>query len=388
MFLLRSKSFLFMAFLAICLMIPAAQPAVAHSIGATTHRQPPPPGEGGDDPPPPLATTLYVSTEKKGRIGNIRFRDEDILSFSLITNQWDLYFDGSDVGVANADLDAFHIMEDGSILMSFDQKMRMQIDGQRTLVDDSDVVRFIPTQLGTTTIGTFALFFVGSDAGLNRKPEDIDALSMDADGKLVLSTSGTLRANNLRLFDEDVATIHADNTVSQLFDGSDIALSRGGEDISAIALAGDWLFLSTKGLFQVEGTNVQLQGNAQDIILCELITKGEETECFLTFFFDTNFIGLRHGIDGLSLGQADAPPPPEIIILQSQNNPEAQNDREIEQFEIVSDKITTSNSGTIADRTEEDRQDEEDPELDGYDITVEEDEFTELIYLPIISGIR
>lgn len=387
MSILRSKSFLFVAFLAICLVAPSSQPAQALSFDATAQMQQGPPGDGGDEPPPPLASMLYVSTEKKGRIGNVRFRDEDILSYNLLTDQWELYFDGSDVGVANADLNAFHIMEDGSILMSFDKKMRMLIGGQRTLVDDSDVVRFIPTQLGVETIGTFELFFTGSDAGLNRKSEDVDALSVDIDGNLLLSTIGTLRANNLKLFDEDVATVHADNTVSQLFDGSDIALSRGGEDISAIAVVGDWLFLSTKGLFQAEGDNVSLQGNAQDIILCQLISKGEASECFLTFFFDANFIGLRHGLDGLSLGFADAPPPPDIVILSGQENIENE-DVEIEQFEIVPEKSTSANSATASNYRDENLEDLEDPELDAYDDTEDDSALTETVYLPLISGVR
>ena len=61
-----------------------------------------------------------------------------------------MYFDGSDVGLSGSgslDIDAFHFMDDGSILLS--------IAGLGTLpdvgsVDDSDIVRFVPTALGPT----------------------------------------------------------------------------------------------------------------------------------------------------------------------------------------------------------------------------------------------
>ena len=101
-----------------------------------------------------------------------------------------MFFDGSDVGVGNVDVDGFYLRPDGSFLLSFDAPV--SLTGLGT-VDDSDIVRFVPTSTGSTTAGTFEWYFDGSDVGLSTNDEDIDGIGFTADGKLVISTLGGLR---------------------------------------------------------------------------------------------------------------------------------------------------------------------------------------------------
>lgn len=319
---------------------------------------------GTDQSTPP---TLYISTEKNGRIGDIRFRDEDILRFDGETESWSLYFDGSDVGVARADLDAFHILEDGSILMSFDQAMRMTVGTMRTVVDDSDIVRFIPTQLGTTTIGTFELVFVGRDVELARISEDIDALGMDENGNLVFSVIGTLRAQDLVLRDEDLVTVSDTNLLNLLFDGSDVALDAGREDVTGLAIDGNTLYLSTKGPFRAEGSASNVDGNSQDIFICELLSSGEVTDCLFSFFFDASFYGLRDGIDGLSFGNTRSTG---NGLATASNSLGREVDASVAQFEVIED---------VADG-------ELDEELDEYDLPVDGESGNQEIFLPLITN--
>ena len=80
------------------------------------------------------------------------------------TGVWALYFDGSDVGLTNTDVDAFELQADGSLLMSFDSDFTLTGFGA---VDDSDILRFVPTSTGAhhrRDAGQW--YFDGSDVGL------------------------------------------------------------------------------------------------------------------------------------------------------------------------------------------------------------------------------
>ena len=70
-------------------------------------------------------------------------------------------------------------------------------------VDDSDIVEFIPTKLGSDTAGSFAWYLRGADVGLTSDGEDIDAISFTADGDLVVSTIGDFNTPSVSGKDED-----------------------------------------------------------------------------------------------------------------------------------------------------------------------------------------
>ena len=83
-------------------------------------------------------------------------------------------------------------------------------------------------------MGTFALYFDGSDVGLGENPEDIDAVSVDASGRLFLSTADTFAVPGLSGADEDVfvfnptqlgPTTAGTYSPSLFFDGSSSGLA-------------------------------------------------------------------------------------------------------------------------------------------------------------------
>ncbi|HET9912177.1 MAG TPA: S8 family serine peptidase, partial [Anaerolineales bacterium] len=113
------------------------------------------------------SAVVYVSSTTNGNAGGVAFNDEDIVAYNTGTGTWSMYFDGSDVGITG-DVDAFAIMPDGSILLSF--------EAASSGVDDSDIVRFAPTSLGSNTAGTFSVYLTGSSVGLTTNDEDIDAI--------------------------------------------------------------------------------------------------------------------------------------------------------------------------------------------------------------------
>ena len=71
-------------------------------------------------------------------------------------------------------------------------------------MDDSDIVRFVPTSFGSSTAGSFAFFFDGSDVGLTNDNEDVDAIALMSNGRLLVSTLGSASASGANGQDTDL----------------------------------------------------------------------------------------------------------------------------------------------------------------------------------------
>lgn len=264
----------------------------------------PPPTTPPPTPPPP-GQPAYLSLASNGSIGGLSgVRDEDIVYFD--GTSFSMYFQGADVGVSGLDLNAFTVYNSNTILMSFNNTATIQgvgtvnpwdivmfqavstgnntsgtfsmyfqgsdvgfgasqqnIDavsllpggdllisvtgntnvlGYKTL--DEDLLRFTPTSLGSTTAGSWSMYFDGSDVGLsNSSSEDIDALHVDTSGNI---------------------------------------------------------YLSAVGLFEVQG----ISGSAPDIYVCGPTSLGENTSCnFLTsLYFQGSLYGISsNNVDGYSI---------------------------------------------------------------------------------------
>ena len=122
--------------------------------------------------------------------------DSDILRFtptstgSTTAGTWSWYFDGSDVGLSTSDedVDAFAILADGRLL--FSTLGNVSVTGASGA--DEDLLVFTPTALGSTTSGTWAMYFDGSDVGLSSTSnEDVNGVWVDAAGKIYLTTLGS-----------------------------------------------------------------------------------------------------------------------------------------------------------------------------------------------------
>ncbi len=236
--------------------------------------------------PTPTATdsdVIYVSSTSGGTAGGVAFADEDILAYNTSTGAWSMFFDGSDVGLGGTDVDAFDLQADGSILLSVNSST-FTIPGLGT-IEDRDIVRFIPTSTGSTTAGTFAWYFDGSDVGLNASSEDVDAIAFTADGRLVISTVGSVSANGVSGNDEDLIAFTAaqlgattSGTWEMYFDGSDVGLNTSSsEDVNGswIDTATNQIYLTTVGAFAVIGSS----GDGADIFICTPSSLGATTTC-------------------------------------------------------------------------------------------------------------
>ncbi|MEM9948060.1 MAG: hypothetical protein AAF810_18640, partial [Cyanobacteria bacterium P01_D01_bin.36] len=186
--------------------------------------------------------SFFFSTAKDSAVGDAA----DIVQFDG-TDSFEVVFDGSEVGINRASVDAFDIIDDNVILMSFNRGVRLEGLGR---VDDSDVVKFTATSLGAgSTAGSFEMVLTGRDIGLTKGREDIDAITGLADGSLLFSTGGRAGlSNGLKFTDEDIIRYDPISGEATLYlDGSDIGLNKRNGDIDALTTRGNELLLSTAG---------------------------------------------------------------------------------------------------------------------------------------------
>jgi uncharacterized delta-60 repeat protein len=262
--------------------------------------------------PPYSYNPLYLSLTSSQTIGGVSSADEDILRFDGAN--WSLFFDGSDVGVGSPDLFAFSILDADTILMSFGTNVT--VNG--IAATPQDVLRFDSTSLGSTTAGTWSLYFDGSDVGLDSTTnEKIDSLSRLPDGRLLISTNGNPSVPGLTGGkDEDMLAFTSaslgdvtSGTWSLYFDGSDVGLSEtSGEDVDAFDIAGENIFLSTQGDFSVNG----LIGADEDVFVCAAGSVGEITACDYSssLYFDGSTWGLSaNGVDAFQFHPSGPTPP-------------------------------------------------------------------------------
>jgi hypothetical protein len=203
------------------------------------------------------------------------------------------------VGITT-DIDAFDVLGNGHILMSFDATT--SVTGIGTLYDP-DIVEFTPTSLGATTAGSFTWKFDASDVGLSSSLEDVDALYVLADGTMLVSLRDAFSVTGISGADEDLIRFTAtawgsttSGTWSWYFDGSDVGLSTTSyEDVDGI-----WVdeaitpypdvHLCTLGAFSVTGVS----GENEDIFVFHPTALGSTTTGTFgtSLFFDGSLFGL------------------------------------------------------------------------------------------------
>ncbi len=249
--------------------------------------------------------TIMISSDANGKVPGLNYRDEDIIAYNSSTGLWSLVFDGSDVGLGNADIDGFAFLPNGHLLLSVEKDFTLNGFGA---VDDADILRFIPVGYGPATAGSYFIYFDGSDVGLNSSDEDVDAIDFDAAGNLLISVNGSFKAQNVTGNDEDLFVLTGftpgANTVGTwgfYFDGSDISLTSSGEDIFGLWAdhANSKLYLATSDSFLVPGAS----GDEEDILVCRYTSLGTNTACTFSLFWHGETFGFDDAaIDGLAIG--------------------------------------------------------------------------------------
>ena len=145
------------------------------------------------------------------------------------------------------ELDAFAFLPDGDILFSVRGKTLIPglTNGPRgEWVNGEDIVRFRPTGYGAKLPGKMEFYFDGSDVGLSKKFEDLDALAIDDEGRLYLSTRSGGRLPKLGRFNHHSIMRFTPTTLGaktsgqweHFIDGNEIGLNSSRENIDGLDL--------------------------------------------------------------------------------------------------------------------------------------------------------
>jgi len=142
------------------------------------------------------------------------------------------------------------------------------------------------------------MYLNGIDVGLDANSENIDALTLLPDGRVLVSTTGNPSVPGVTGNDEDVlaftpATLGdaTSGTWALYFDGSDVGLAdSSNEDIDALDVVGGNIYLSTLGDFSVPGVS----GADEDVFICVPTSLGDVTGCNYSpaLYFDGSTWGL------------------------------------------------------------------------------------------------
>ena len=173
--------------------------------------------------------SLFSNPTSKSGITNISglaVENRDVVSFDPATGVWAVILDGSAYNLMKssdgsmANIDALHVFANDRILLSFSHPT--SVPNIATPVGSSDLVMFDRSDIGNE----FSIAYFGSDLGLTLISENIDALSVDVNGDLQISTTGAAFLGGSTLFarDEDVLRYsQASRTWDVMFDGSDLS---------------------------------------------------------------------------------------------------------------------------------------------------------------------
>jgi hypothetical protein len=258
-----------------------------------------------------VSNAFYLSLAQNSAqtVGSVsEVRDEDILSFNGVN--FELVFDGSAAGLAaTVDIDAFDFVDADTILISFDKA----VSTGPLKVDDSDIVKFEATSLGlNNTAGEFSLFLDGSAVGLTTSSENVDAFTLLPDGSLLVSTEGRVKVpdvqGNIRAGDEDILVFtpttpgdYSSGAWSLYFDGSNVGIRSGSENIDGLAIGSDGeIYLTTTGRFSGDG----IAGGGEDIFIYAptSLDNSLASNFSPTLFFDGSLQGLnRNDVDAISV---------------------------------------------------------------------------------------
>lgn len=254
----------------------------------------------GTAPPVQFYFTIAGSTT----LGGVNIQDDDVVAYHGGTN-YSLFFDGGDVGIGSLAIDALEIIDSDEMLLSF--ATQGSVPGIGGTTDDSDIVRFTGT-FGTSTSGTFSMFFDGSDVGLDQDSEDVDALHRINSSRIALSTTGSVTTSSgfTAVGQDLIRFIFADGSGGEntagtwrlWWDGSDVGLTNTSENLDAASLSAGKLYLSATGAFAVTGAS----GGGEDIFVCESPTTLDPSACGLwSLFLDGSALGLSINIVAVEL---------------------------------------------------------------------------------------
>jgi len=182
---------------------------------------------------------IILSTTETETLGGLTFRDADLAEYDPVTDTASLFFNEDLFASCVDDIDAVHVLDNGHIILS--TKMWASIGG--LVFRNGDLVEYDPLT------DTATLFF---SEDLFCSYENIDAVSILTNGNIVLSTSGDAKLAGLIFKDGDLVEYNPGSLQATLFLSEDIFGC--DEDIDAVHVLVDGkILLSTESSATLAG---------------------------------------------------------------------------------------------------------------------------------------
>jgi len=231
-------------------------------------------------PPPGTGTgtvQAYFSTSGNTTVPGVAgpYSNADIYVW-LSDGSYARVFTAGATGVPNgANVDAFVYNGPTDAYLSFSNSFNWPGIGA---VGSADIVHWNGT--------AWSMYFQGSDVGLTTNAENVDAFALLTDGSLLVSTSGSPTVTGLTgLTSQDLlrcaGTFGATTscTWSLYFDGSDVALTTGSENVDFARVTPGAILLSTTGSFSAASGASSLTGTGSQVFACSGPVTGTNTAC-------------------------------------------------------------------------------------------------------------
>lgn len=218
---------------------------------------------------------VYLSFVAGGTVGGLDLAPNDIALYERAVDAWRVFLDGDAVGLSGLNIDGFVVLSGDRVAFSLDTAASLPGVGQ---VQPEDIVLYTPLN------GSLRLVFDGSDVGLSGSAENIDAITVTANGDMLVSVAGdfavpgaTGKAQDLLRFVPTAWGQNTSGTWSLWWDGSTVAMNAASEDIWGVTAVGpfDSVYLTTSGDLQIG----PFTASGADIVYCTHDAPGAPTAC-------------------------------------------------------------------------------------------------------------
>ena len=235
---------------------------------------------------------IVLSTKANAKVGDLRFRDGDLIRYDMDTGIASLLFD-EDLFRRNEDIDAVYAFESGTLVLS--TKSGAKLGGLR--FRDGDLVEYDP-------VSDIATLFFSEDL-FTRGNADVNALHILANGHLILSTRAKATLGGLSFRDGDLVEYDPVSDTATLFFSED--LFRRNEDIDAVFVLDDGhIVLSTRSRATLGGLRFENGDLIEYDPVCETAS----------IYFDESVFTHNEDINAASgLGEYIEPPEPATFSL-------------------------------------------------------------------------
>jgi len=241
----------------------------------------------------PLHADIVLSTFSSETLGGLTFEDGDLVEYDMSGNSSTLFFD-EDLFSGNENIDAIHILDSGNIVLS--TRDNATLGGLS--FGDGDLVEY------NTSTNAATIFLNESVFNQN---EDIDALFIQSNGSIVLSTDTSATIDGLSFGEGDLIEYNpTTDTASVLLSST---LFGQNIDIDAVHILDDGDYLLSS---QSSTTLAGVTFSGGDVIRYNATTQVASIFMDESLFSNDANIDAIYGLDGLGTG---VPEPATIAIL-------------------------------------------------------------------------